>query len=91
MVNKVNNRRSEMEIIAEILSLSEDGARSTEILYKGYLSYTQLKKYISYLVKKEILSEQVTDNGNGGSRMYYTTDKGKDLLKDINKTLAYFK
>jgi predicted transcriptional regulator len=86
----VNNRRSEFEIIAEILQLSETGAKSTEILYKGYLSYTQLKQYVPYLVEKGILSEQLMKNENGHSKIYFTTDKGKELLKDIIKTLTYF-
>ena len=87
----VNNRRSEFEIIAEILSLSESGAKSTEILYKGYMSYTQLKQYLPYLIEKEILRETIIKNGNGSSKMYYTTDKGKELLVDINKIFSYFK
>jgi len=87
----VNNRRSEIEIIAEILTLSKDGAKSTEILYRGYLSYSQLKQYVPYLLEKEILSERIIKNGNGHSKIYLTTDKGVNLLKDINKTLLYFK
>ena len=86
----VNNRRSEFEIIAEILALSETGAKTTEILYRGYLSYTQIKKYLPFLIKKNILLEQSIKNGNGYSKVYFTTDKGKELLKDINKTLTYF-
>jgi len=87
----VNNRRSELEIIGEILVLSKDGAKTTEILYRGYLSYTQLKQYLSYLLEKDILIEQNVSNGNGHSKIYFLTDKGTDLLKDINKTLSYFK
>ena len=80
-----------MEIIAEILQLSQTGAKPTEILYRGYLSYSQLKQYVPYLLEKEILKEQIIKNGNGQSKIYMTTDKGNDLLKDINKTLLYFK
>ena len=87
----VNNRRSELEIIAEILQVSERGAKSTEILYRGYLSYTQLKQYIPYLLNNNILTEQLIKNGNGHSKVYMVTDKGKDLLKDINKIQSYFK
>lgn len=87
----VNSRRSELEIIAEILSLSENGAKTTEILYRGYMSYTQIKKYLPYLVDKNILEEQSKKNGNSYSRTYVTTEKGRELLKDINKTLSYFK
>jgi predicted transcriptional regulator len=82
----VNCRRSEIEIICDILNLSRDGAKRTEILYKGNLSYTQLQKYLPFLVEKEILYEYVINNGNGSScKMYKTTDKGLTLLQDINK------
>ena len=87
----VNNRRSELEIIGEIVTLSIHGAKTTEILYRGYLSYTQLRQYIPFLLEKEILTETKVPNSNGHSRIYRTTDKGLDLLRDINKTLSYFK
>lgn len=86
-----NSRRTELDIINEILTLSIKGAKTTEILYRGYLSYTQLKKYVSFLVEKDILSEKTVTNGNGYSKVYTTTDKGLDFLKDINRTLAYLK
>ena len=87
----VNNRRSEFEIIADILSLSETGAKRTEILYKGYMSYSQLKQYLPYLLEKEILMETTIKNGHGYSKVYYTTDKGKELLVGINKIFSYLK
>lgn len=87
----VNTRRSEFEIIGRILTLSMNGAKTTDILYGGYLSYTQLKKYVPFLVEKEILSELSVPNGEGYSKVYKTTNKGLDLLRNINKTLAYIK
>ena len=61
----VNNRRSEMEIIRQILNLSRDGARTTELLYQCNMSYTQLKSYIPFLIEKNILKEDsVKNNGN---------------------------
>ena len=87
----VNNRRSEFEIISDILTLSMNGAKTTEILYHGYISYTQLKKYIPFLVEKEILVEIQVPNGNGNSRIYKTTEKGHEFLRHINKALSYFK
>ena len=53
----VNNRRSEIQIIHKILTLSSGGARKTEILYQGNLSYTQLKSYLPFLLEKDILEE----------------------------------
>lgn len=46
----VNTRRSEIEIISKILDLSKSGAKKTEILYRGNLSYMQLQKYLPFLV-----------------------------------------
>jgi len=87
----VNNRRSELEIIAEILTLSKKGAKTTEILYRGYLSYTQLKQYIPYLLERNIIEEQIVNNARGQSKIYVTTDRGQNLLLDINKTLSYLR
>ena len=47
-----NNRRSEIEIIKEIITLSQDGMRKTEILYQANLSFAQLKHYLKYLLDK---------------------------------------
>ena len=87
----LNKRRSEFEIISEILSISEGGAKVTEILYRGYMSYTQLRQYLPFLTEREILVEKTSENGNGHSKMFYTTTKGKELLININKTLSYLR
>ena len=87
----VYNRRSELEIIKEIITLSKDGARTTEIIYQCNLSYTQCKDYISFLLDKEIIEKKPIKNGNGSSNLFTTTDKGNELLENINKTLFYFR
>ena len=87
----VNNRRSELDIISELLKLSKGGAKKTELLYQGNLSYVQLKGYLMFLMEKNILEERIEKNGHGFSKMYYMTEKGGNLLVDINRTLSYFK
>ena len=85
----VNCRRSEIEIIGEILTLSRNGAKKTEILYQGNLSYTQLQKYLPFLVEKDILEERFVNNGNDSScKLYEITEKGSLLLVNIHKVLA---
>jgi predicted transcriptional regulator len=85
-----NNRRSEIEIVGEILKISQKGARKTEILYQGNLSYTQVQSYLPFLVKKNILEENlVKDNGNS-YKEYKVTKKGLNLLEDINRILSHF-
>lgn len=85
-----NNRRSEIEIVGEILKISQKGARKTEILYQGNLSYTQIQSYLPFLVEKDILEENlVKDNGNS-YKEYKVTKKGLNLLEDINRILSHF-
>ena len=87
----VNNRRSEFEIIGKILDLSREGAKKTELLYQGNLSYVQLTSYLTFLVENNVLEElEIKNNGSSG-KYYKLTSKGSDLLGDINKTLAYFR
>lgn len=86
-----NNRRSEIDIIGEILSLSQNSIRKTEILYQANLCYLQLKNYLSFLIEKEILTENVIKNNGTSFSLYKTTPKGDELLIKINKTLSYFK
>ena len=89
----VNNRRSEMQIISEILDLSISGANKTKLLYQGNLSYSQLSHYLIFLLDKEILTEIKIKggNGNGSSKIYRTTEKGLSCLEDINRVLTYLK
>jgi predicted transcriptional regulator len=86
----VENRRSEFEIIGKILDLSKNGAKKTEILYKGNFSYTQLTRYLTFLIKKDILVVKITKDDGYNSKSYKITKKGQDLLENINKTLSYF-
>jgi predicted transcriptional regulator len=86
------NRRSEIEIIGDILKLSNKGAKKTEILYRGNLSYHQLQNYLSFLIRKNILEEKNVNNNRGNPvKIYQTTSKGKNLLDDIDNMLDYFK
>ena len=85
----VNNRRSEIEIIKDILRLSREGARKTEILYQGNFSYTQLQEYLPFLLEKNILQEHTVRNNGMLYRSYKTTDKGLNLLQDIKRVLVH--
>lgn len=85
----VNNRRSEIEIMGEILRLSSTGAKKTELLYQGNLSYSQLQGYLSFLIEKEILEETEIKNNGSSAKCYRTTEKGIQFLQDVKKVLAH--
>ena len=85
-----NKRRSEIQIIKEILDLSKNGAKKTEILYQGNMSFSQLQNYLSYLIEKKIIEENISYQQNGSrNKVYVTTKKGNDLLENINSLYSY--
>jgi predicted transcriptional regulator len=87
----VNNRRSELDIVIEILNLSKEGAKKTSILYKSNLSYTQLQSYLPFLIEKEILEEcQIKSNGKD-YKCYKTTSKGLGLLDAAQEIVSFLK
>ena len=87
----VNNRRSELDIITEILNLSKEGSKKTNILYKSNLSYTQIQSYLPFLIEKDVLEECLVKKKGKDYKYYKTTSKGLHLLELAQKTLYYLK
>ncbi len=61
---------SKRDAVSLILEAAEGGATKTKIMYKSFLDYPELKKYLSRLIEKDLLKY---DNESG---KYRTTDKG---------------
>ena len=86
-----NKRRSEIQIIGNILDLTKDGAKKTEILYQSNMSFSQLQSYLTSLLEKDLVEEGTVLNGNGiTAKMFINTEKGNNLLEDIQKIMIYF-
>ena len=81
----INNRRSEIEIVRDILNLVTKGAKKTQILYQTNLSYTQLRDYLSFLLEKNF----VEMHENNSSRIYRVTEKGTELLQSIKTVIQH--
>jgi predicted transcriptional regulator len=77
---RVSRRRSNIEIIADMLRVGENGAGKTEIMYSANMSYTQIQKYLGFL-----LSHGFIDRIEIGNPVvtYQVTDKGLGLLRNI--------
>ena len=58
----VGNRRSNIEIIADMLRVGENGAGKTEIMYSANMSYSQIQKYLDYLVNQGFIHKVNMDN-----------------------------
>ena len=81
---KVNQRRSNIEIIAEMLKLGENGAGKTKIMYNANLSYSQIQKYLGYLTSQGFIDK--VEMGNP-SVTYQMTESGLKLLESINSLI----
>ena len=78
----LGNRRSNIEVVADILHLGE--ASVSEIMYATKLSHTQMKRYLARLVKLGLLQAVKPSDG---TPMYKVTPKAVDLLKEIDYIL----
>jgi predicted transcriptional regulator len=77
----MNLRRSNIEIIAEMLRVGENGAGKTEIMYSANMSYSQIQKYLAFLLSHELVNRVEVGNPKV---TYHVTDKGRGLLKNID-------
>jgi predicted transcriptional regulator len=71
--------RSRTEIVGNILDAANGGATKTKIMYKAFLSYVQLKEYLSVLIENNLL--EYLD----GTHKFKTTEKGLNFLKMHNE------
>jgi predicted transcriptional regulator len=68
--------RSRTDIVAQILDAASGyGANKTKIMYKAYLSYAQLKEYLSILMENGLLEENHTE------KLFKTTEKGIKFMR----------
>ncbi len=81
----VGQRRSNIEIIADMLRVGENGAGKTEIMYTANMSYNQIQKYLSYLVSQGFINKVNIDETVVA---YQVTDSGLKLLKAIDTLLV---
>ncbi|MFC1909625.1 winged helix-turn-helix domain-containing protein [Chloroflexota bacterium] len=77
----VNQRRSNIEIIADMLKVGESGAGKTKIMYNANLSYSQIQKYLGFLTSQGFIDRIQMGNP---SVTYRVTESGLKLLDLIN-------
>ncbi|HEY9485480.1 MAG TPA: winged helix-turn-helix domain-containing protein [Nitrososphaeraceae archaeon] len=71
--------RSRTEIVAMILNAANGGETKTKIMYFAFLSYNQVKEYLSVLIANNLI--EYLDGGN----KFKTTEKGLFFLKMYNE------
>ena len=72
--------RSRNDIISEILeAVNGCGLTKTKIMYQTFLSYAQMKEYLTELTESGLLNYDVD------TRQFKTTEKGLRLLDTYNQ------
>ena len=82
IVNYTSNNmgnRSRTEIVGNILDAANGGVSKTKIMYIAFLSYGQLKDYLSILIENNLI--EYLD----GTHKFKTTAKGLNYLKMHNQ------
>ena len=73
-MDKMKNR-SRLEIIAMILeTIGDSGAIQAKIMYKVYLSFLQMKEYLSQIMQHGLITY------DDRAQIYKITDKGRRFL-----------
>jgi predicted transcriptional regulator len=80
----MNRRRSNIEIIADMLKVGENGAGKTEIMYSANMSYSQIQKYLGFLLSHGFINKVEVGNP---VVTYRVTDKGLGLLNNIDSIM----
>ena len=70
--------RSRTDIVSQILEAANGGTTKTKIMYKAYLSYAQLKEYLSMMLENGLIEHEREANS------YKTTEKGLKFIQAYN-------
>jgi predicted transcriptional regulator len=71
--------RSRTDIVGLILEAANGGATKTKIMYKAFLSFSQLREYLTVLQKNGLIEYE------DGMGAYRTTEKGIRFLEIQNR------
>jgi predicted transcriptional regulator len=80
----MNKRRSNIQIIRDMLKVGENGAGKTEIMYSVNMSYSQIQKYLGFLITHGFIDRVHVGNP---AVTYRVTGKGLSLLRSIDTVL----
>ena len=83
-----NNKRTEAEIVFDLLSSAKKDIKKTRLMYKANMPYIQFKKYLDALTKKGLIGEK---DLNIKGKVYYLTENGKDLMEYLKIVKFYLK
>ena len=71
--------RSSTEIIDSMLRSIRSGATKTHIMYRAYMSYSQLKEYLKLMEERQLIKYEPE------SQLYILTEKGLKFMNVYEK------
>ncbi len=74
----MSQRRSNLEIVAEILKIARKGTKKTRIVYGANMNFKMLDEYLEKLTKAGLIANS---ENNGG--LIKTTEKGVEYLQQF--------
>ena len=78
------SRRNDLDICADILEISRDGAKKTHIVYGANLNFNIVKKYLRKLMDNGFLSQTE-------GPCFVTTEKGTQFLEKYQNLIIPLK
>ncbi len=75
----MSQRRSNLEIVAEILKIAKKGARKTRIVYGANLNFKMLGEYLAKLEQVGLIEQ-----GENSGGLVKTTEKGNQYLEQFH-------
>jgi predicted transcriptional regulator len=75
-----NSHRGRLDIIADILEASSCETRKTYLMYRCNMSFKQLKYYLDFLLRKQLL-HTVAEDLDPNFGLFKITDKGREFLR----------
>lgn len=79
--------RSELDVIASMISGSVSAIKKTNLMYKSNLNYPQLKYYLAFLENRGLVKRI---NSPSKRSFYKATNLGLKFLKDYKRLMGYF-
>ena len=79
-------RRSNLEITAEILKIARTGSNKTRIVYSANLNFKMLSEYLAKLEESGLVTYSLKSGG-----LIKTTSKGKEYLEQFSSLKSFYK
>jgi predicted transcriptional regulator len=81
------SNRGKIEIMGDVLALTNSSMKKTHIMYKANLSYEQLHLYLDELLARQLVLQDVSRDGT----FFRTTERGREFLQHYHQLSEFLK